>query len=254
LGSNSKVNFFTEIGKKLIFHENQNNPYNAYMVSIEAGSTRFNVNESTSFFKFSSANANLNATGFTDMMTLTGSGMGLSGNLSLPSNKVITSSTIESSAGTDLNITGSSGVVKINASTYAMFGGGTALIHNSGDIIAKSFTENSGTTIINSSGINCTTATTLNTLTVNSTVNFNGYTQLKYLNYHGQMGAQIIDGGNTCSLGMPIYNSIPNFGNFFSRQGTDASGAVVIGFGSIYTGQISMVTEMIFTSLCLVSK
>jgi hypothetical protein len=239
LGSNSKVKFHNEVGKKLIFYENQNNPYNAYMLDVEGGAIRFNVNENNAVFKFSSANAISNATGFTDMMTLTGSGMVLSGDLTMPSTKTITISTIASTSGTDLNITGSSGVVKINASTYTMFGGGTALIHNSGDIVAKSFTENSGKTIINSDGINCTTAASFNSLTVATSVNLNGYTQMKYLNYHGQCGAKIIDGANLYSVGLEIYNSIPDFRNFFSRQGTNASGAV-IGYGSIYQGQLNM--------------
>ena len=221
-----------------MFYQNQVNAYNAYMLSIESGTMRFNVNESTALFKFSSTNTPTNGTGFSDMMTLTMADMYISGNLTLPSTKTITTSTITSS-GTHLNITGSSGVVKINASTYTMFGGGTCLIQNSGDVLAKSFTENSGKTVINSTGIVSTGSTTLNTLTVNNNVNMNGYSQLKYLNYFGQMGAQIIDGTSTYTLGMPVYNSIPDLRNFFSRQGSNASGAV-IGYGSVYTGQISM--------------
>jgi hypothetical protein len=172
-------------------------------------------------------------------MTLTGADMFISGNFTLPSTKTITTSTITSSGGTDLNITGSSGVVKINASTYTMFGGGTALIHNSGDVVAKSFTENSGKTIINSTGISCTGSTNLNTLDVSGNVNMNGYSQLKYMNYYGQCGAKIIDGTTLYSIGLEVYNSIPNVNSFFSRQGPNASGAV-IGYGSVYTGTLNM--------------
>jgi hypothetical protein len=172
--------------------------------------------------------------------TLQQTALNLKANLASPSfTGIVTASTIASTAGTDLNITGSSGVVKINASTYTMFGGGTALIHNSGDVIAKSFTENSGKTIINSTGIVSTGSTNLNTLDVSGNVNMNGYSKLKYLRYYGQKGAELIDGTSTYTIGMPVYNSIPDLRDFFSRQGSNASGAV-IGYGSVYTGQINM--------------
>ncbi len=69
------IKFLNNIGKKLILFENQVNAYNAYMINIEAGCMRFNVNESTSYFKWGSANANINATGFTDMLTLSGASL-----------------------------------------------------------------------------------------------------------------------------------------------------------------------------------
>jgi hypothetical protein len=172
--------------------------------------------------------------------TLQQTALNLKANLASPSfTGIVTASTIASTVGTDLNITGSSGVVKINASTYTMFGGGTALIHNSGDVIAKSFTENSGKTVINSTGIVSTGSTNLNTLDVSGNVNMNGYSKLKYLGYYGQMGAQLVDGSSLYSLGMPVDNSIPDLTNFFSRETTNASGAV-IGYGSISTGVINM--------------
>jgi hypothetical protein len=129
--------------------------------------------------------------------------------------------------------------VKINASTYTMFGSGTCLIQNSGDVLAKSFTENSGKTIINSTGISNTGSTNLNTLVATGDVSFNAYTRMKYLGHFGSRGAEIIDGVNLYSAGMPVFNSIPDLRSFFSRQGPNASGAV-IGLGSIYTGECNM--------------
>jgi hypothetical protein len=120
-----------------------------------------------------------------------------------------------------------------------MFGGGTCLIQNSGDVLAKSFTENSGQVTIDSNGIGCSASTNLDRLTVNNNVFLNGYSKLKFLAYYGQRGAEIVDGVNPYSVGMPIFNSIPDLRNFYSRQGSNASG-YVITTGTIYTTPLNM--------------
>jgi hypothetical protein len=72
-----------------------------------------------------------------------------------------------------------------------------------------------------------------------STLEVTGRTNLSNLNYYGQSGAQLIDGVNLYSIGLPVYNSIPDLRNYYSRQGSNASG-YSITTGGIYTVQLNM--------------